>query len=113
MATLLAADDIAAGLDDAAAMAEARAELGYVDFLRARYDRAEVWLSQARDLGAGDPAVAAKATTYLGSVESDRADYVSALLHLAEGRRLAGLAGDGRRAAYAAGDARPRPPAPG
>ncbi len=102
MAALLAADDIAAGLDDAAAMAEARAELGYVDFLRARYDRAEVWLSQARDLGAGDPAVAAKATTYLGSVESDRADYVSALLHLAEGKRLAGLSGDGRRAAYAA-----------
>ena len=83
-------------------MAEARAELGYVDFLRARYERAEVWLSQARDLGADDPAVAAKATTYLGSVESDRADYVSALLHLAEARRLAGLAGDGRRAAYAA-----------
>ena len=94
-------------------MAEARAELGYVDFLRARYERAEVWLSQARDLGAGDPAVAAKATTYLGSVESDRADYVSALLHLAEGQ-AAGRAGRRRAAGRLRRcDARPRPPAPG
>ena len=32
---------------DRASVAQARAELGYVDFLRARYDRAELWLTDA------------------------------------------------------------------
>ena len=36
-------------------MAEARAELGYVDFLRGRYDRAGVWLSQAIAFADGAP----------------------------------------------------------
>ena len=55
---------------------EARAELGYVDFLRARYDRAELWLTDAlRAAPTRLRAVTAKATTYLGCVESDRGDY--------------------------------------
>src|SRR5689334_15642306 len=45
LATLHEADEIALahGLRDE--VAQARAELGYMDFLRGRYDRAEVWLA--------------------------------------------------------------------
>ena len=39
MAALQAADDIALATGDRTAVAEARAELGYVDFLRGRYER--------------------------------------------------------------------------
>lgn len=100
MATLLAADDIAVVAGDRGAVAQARAELGYVDFLRARYDRAEVWLSEALT-HADSPGTAAKATTYLGTVHSDRAAYGPALLLLERGAAMARSAGDLRRAAYA------------
>jgi hypothetical protein len=81
-------------------VAEARAELGYVDFLRARYDRSEVWLSDALRLAGGDAAIRAKATTYLGSVASDQADYPRATALLAEAGRLSREAGDPRREAF-------------
>lgn len=64
---------LAGGLREA--VAQARAELGYVDFLRGRYDRAEVWLTDALELGGDVLPVRAKAMTYLGAVASDRADY--------------------------------------
>ena len=41
------ADEIALASDLFDAVAQARAELGYVDFLRGRYDRAELWLTDA------------------------------------------------------------------
>ena len=69
------ADDIALADGDRASVAEARAELGYVDFLRGRYDRARVWLDQSLEYADGAPLVTAKATTYLGSVESDQGHY--------------------------------------
>ena len=47
IAALHAADRIAMEAGDRAAMAEVRIELGYVDFLRARYDRSEYWLVEA------------------------------------------------------------------
>ena len=47
LATLYEADEIALASDLPDAVAPARAELGYVDFLRARYDRAELWLTDA------------------------------------------------------------------
>ena len=56
-----------------------RAEVGYVDFLRARYDRAERSLSQVLAEDATSPSVRAKAMTYLGSVASDRAEYPRAI----------------------------------
>jgi DNA-binding SARP family transcriptional activator len=101
MAELLAANDIALARGDHAAVAEARAELGYVDFLRARYDRAEVWLSEALEFGRHSALVQAKATTYLGSVESDRANYGKALSLLEDGARMSRKVGDIRREAYA------------
>jgi DNA-binding SARP family transcriptional activator len=101
MAALQGADDIALAHGDRASVAEARSELGYVDFLRGRYDRALVWLSQALEYADGAEAITAKATTYIGSVESDRARYPEALAHLEESARLASSVGDLRRGAYA------------
>jgi DNA-binding SARP family transcriptional activator len=100
LATLHEADRIALSHDDADAVARARAELGYVDFLRARYDRAELWLTDALTWADGMPSVTAKATTYLGSVESDRANYPRAVTLLEEATRQSRLAGDPRREAY-------------
>ncbi len=87
------------GLDDA--IAEARAELGYVDYLRARYDRAEVWLTEALAFVNGAPGVTAKATTYLGCVESDRANYEHASRLLGDAVELSRLAGTTRMGAFA------------
>ncbi len=101
MAALQGADDIALAHGDRAAVAEARSELGYVDFLRGRYDRALVWLSQSLEYADGAEAITAKATTYIGSVESDQARYPEALAHLEESARLATSIGDLRRGAYA------------
>jgi DNA-binding SARP family transcriptional activator len=99
-ATLHEADRIALAHDDRAAVAEARAELGYVDYLRGRYDRAEHWLRDALAHANGSVSVTAKATTYLGSVESDRANYPQALDLLERGVDLSRAAGEPRREAY-------------
>ncbi|MGX6600727.1 BTAD domain-containing putative transcriptional regulator [Micromonosporaceae bacterium Da 78-11] len=101
LATLYEADRIALdhGLSDA--VAQARAELGYVDFLRARYDRAELWLTDALAYAGDDLPVLAKATTYLGSVHSDRGDQPRAAALLHEAVRLSRAAADPRREAYA------------
>jgi len=101
IASLYAADEIASAEGQLSSLAAIRAELGYVDFLRARYDRAEHWLTDALTLAGGDVGVAAKASTYLGSVESDRADYAAARALLGDGIRLAREADDLRREAYA------------
>ena len=101
IAHLHEADGLAVESGDRVAAAQARAELGYVDFLRARYDRSELWLTEALDLADGSPEVTARATTYLGSVHSDRANYPRAIALLDEARALARDCGDARREAYA------------
>ena len=100
MATLQTADDIALARADRGAVAAARAEHGYVDMLRARYDRAEVWLTQALQFADGSPLVAATATAYLGVVRSDQAHYREARELLERGSVMARTAGDLRRAAF-------------
>jgi DNA-binding SARP family transcriptional activator len=100
LATLQEADRIALADDDLDAAARARAELGYVDFLRARYDRAELWLTDALRMASGAPSVLANATTYLGSVESDRADYGLAVALLEQATALSRAAGEPRREAF-------------
>ena len=88
VATLVEAERIAVASGDTEAASRARAELGYVDFLRARYDRAERWLEQS--LGGSDsPSTRAKAMTYLGSVARDQADYARAIPLLVSAARLA------------------------
>lgn len=100
LATLHEVDRIASQHGEQAAVARARAELGYVDFLRGRYDRGERWLTEAVALAAGEPTVTAKATTYLGALESDRADYPAARAHLQQAISLSRRIGDVRRQAY-------------
>ncbi len=101
LSALYAADEIATADGLRRSQAEIRAELGYVDFLRARYDRAELWLTDALECADDALWLKAKATTYLGCVESDRANYPRALTHLHEAIRLAREAGDLRREAFA------------
>jgi DNA-binding SARP family transcriptional activator len=100
LAYLHEADRLACEDGDQVGSAQARAELGYVDFLRARYDRAELWLTESLALADGLPSVRAKASTYLGSVHSDLGDYPRALALLQEALGLSHQAGDPRRAAY-------------
>ena len=93
-------NDIAQAHDLPDVAAQARAELGYVDFLRARYDRAELWLTDALML-AGSTSMTAKATTYLGSVDSDRADYPQAIVRLVQAVTLSVEAKEPRRQSFA------------
>jgi DNA-binding SARP family transcriptional activator len=101
LAHLHEADRLAVDDTDPISSSLARAELGYVDFLRGRYDRAELWLTDAIDLADGSPAVLAKATTYLGSLHSDRGNYQQAGALLDEAGRLSREDADPRREAYA------------
>jgi DNA-binding SARP family transcriptional activator len=96
---LTEAEEIARGTGDTESAARAGAELGYVDFLRARYDRAGRRLEAAL-AGSESPATIAKATTYLGAVASDVADYPRASTLLREAVRLSRTARAARREAY-------------
>lgn len=99
-AVLTEAERIALAEGDQEAVARARAELGYVDFLRGRYDRAERWLAQVLDNGSESPSTLAKAKTYLGSVASDRADYPRARTLLEQATDLSRYALEPRREAF-------------
>lgn len=101
LGALYEADDIARAHDLPDVAAQARTELGYVDFLRARYDRAELWLTDALALAGGSTSIMAKATAYLGSVDSDRADYPAAIVRLEQAITLSIAADEPRRQAYA------------
>lgn len=89
----------AAGDDDLAA--RVLIELGYVDFLRARYDSAKQFLASAQELSDGRPELMAKASTYLGAVCSDRAEYRESFQLLEQGVESAQAARDRRVYAYA------------
>lgn len=100
LATLFEADEIALSNDMGDAVAQARAELGYVDFLRGRYDRAEYWLTDALKYAERSSSVKAKVMTYLGAVESDRSNYRRAAVLLERAVKLSGEAGQPRRQAF-------------
>ena len=100
VSTLVEAERIALAHGDREAAASARAELGYVDFLRARYDRAERRFGQVLQQGSGAPSTLAKAMTYLGSVASDRAEYSRATSLLEQATRLSRTALEPRREAF-------------
>jgi DNA-binding SARP family transcriptional activator len=101
LGVLFEADGIAMAHDLPDLAAQARAELGYVDFLRARYDRAEVWLTDSQALAPGSTSIRAKATAYLGSVDSDRADYPRAIARLNQAVTSAVEVNEPRRQAFA------------
>ena len=103
VSTLVEAERIAVAHGDAEAAASARAELGYVDFLRARYDRAQRWFGQVLDEDSRSPATLTKAMTYLGCVASDLADYPRATSLLEQAVRLSRSADRPRREAFGLG----------
>ena len=63
----------------AGVVAEASRELGYVEFLRGRYDRVEVWLDRAEAAAGSDASERARILTVRGSSMSDIGRYGSAL----------------------------------
>jgi DNA-binding SARP family transcriptional activator len=100
LATLNEAERIAVANGDREAITRVRAEVGYVDFLRARYDRAERSLTQVLAEEATSLPVRAKALTYLGSVASDRAEYPRALDLLREAVHTSQEVEEPRRQAF-------------
>src|SRR5262245_27299749 len=79
---------VAADPDLASSAAVASRELGYVEFLRGRYERAERWLERAAALAADDAAEQGRIASILGAVLTDTAHYERAIEELREALRL-------------------------
>jgi tetratricopeptide (TPR) repeat protein len=69
--------------------AQAHRELGYVEMLRARYDRAHRWIGEALSLANGDTGELAWAYAIRGSAFSDMGRHSDGLRDLREALRLA------------------------
>ena len=89
LATLHEADEIALAHGLLNDVAQARAELGYVDFLRGRYDRAGLWLTDALEYASGSPSVQAYALSMLGRISLFRGALDAAAGHLDASIKLA------------------------
>ena len=94
------AAELAERHEEPRALAQARSELGYVDFLRGRYGRARHWLTMAVGSADEDSRIVSKAYGYLGAVENDQANYSRARELLAESVELARRVEDRRRESY-------------
>lgn len=93
---------LAVGLSAAPAVAAAACrELGYVEFLRGRYERTALWVGRALPLAAGDRGEQARLATLRGAALSDGAHYPEALAALLEAEALADAVGDLKQLAYA------------
>lgn len=90
---------LAVGEDAALPCASACRELGYVEFLRGRYERALTWLKRAAQLAGDDAAEQARIATVHGSILSDMAHYAQATSTLG-GAGMMGGARDARQVAY-------------
>lgn len=83
------------------APAQAHRELGYVDLLRGRYDRAQHWLLQAASLAVDDQEERAWAHAFQGIALTDIGRHAEAIRELREALRLAGEANAGPVEAWA------------
>ena len=93
---------LAIGQDAAAPFAGAACrEIGYVEFLRGRYERALVWLRRAAPLAGDDRAEQARIAIVHGAALSDTAHYAAAITMLRDAEALAGSVGDLKQVAYA------------
>ncbi len=93
---------LAVGRDSSPSLAAAACrELGYVEFLRGRYERALVWLREAASLAGDDRAELARIAIVHGSTLSDTAHYQAASAMLREAEALADSIGDVRQVTYA------------
>jgi DNA-binding SARP family transcriptional activator len=81
--------------------ATAHRELGYVEFLRGRYARAEHWLVRAVDLAAPGGEERAWALAVLGASRTDTGDHAAARRFLAEASEAALAAGAPRAEGWA------------
>jgi DNA-binding SARP family transcriptional activator len=86
--------------DLASSAAAASRELGYVELLRGRYDRAQRWLERADDLAGDDGAERGRIACSLGVVLTDTAHYERAIEELSRSVRLSAEAGDGTQMAF-------------
>jgi DNA-binding SARP family transcriptional activator len=96
-------EEAAAALHEALAIGTAPAaarELGYVELLRGRYDRARRWLEHAAELAHDDVAEHGRIASSLGVVLTDTAHYERAIEELNRSLRLSAEAGDGARMAF-------------
>jgi DNA-binding SARP family transcriptional activator len=84
-----------------AASAQAHRELGYVEMLRGRYDRAQRWLRRAVSLAADDPTERAWAHAIQGVALTDVGRHADASRELREALRLAEAADAGAVQAWA------------
>jgi DNA-binding SARP family transcriptional activator len=84
----------------AASAAAASRELGYVELLRGRYDRAQRWLEHAGDLAGDDGAERGRIACSLGVVLTDTAHYERAIEELSRSLRLSHDAGDATQMAF-------------
>ncbi|HYH90149.1 MAG TPA: BTAD domain-containing putative transcriptional regulator [Solirubrobacteraceae bacterium] len=91
---------VAAGPELASSGAAASRELGYVEFLRGRYDRAQRWLVRAADLASEDGAERGRIACMLGAVLTDTAHYARAIDELNVALRLSSDASDGTQVAF-------------
>jgi DNA-binding SARP family transcriptional activator len=80
--------------------AAASRELGYVEFLQGRYERAQGWLTRGKALAGENAAERGRIGSVLGSVLSDTAHYAAAVEQLHEAQGLSARAGDWRQASY-------------
>jgi DNA-binding SARP family transcriptional activator len=93
---LLQAIEIAQRIQDDTPAAQAHRELGYVELLRGRYDRAQRWLHAAVLLAGGDAAERAWAHAVQGVALTDVGRHTDALHELDEAVRLARAANAGQ-----------------
>lgn len=89
---------LAVGAGSAAAAASR--ELGYVELLRGRYDRAQRWLARADDLAGDDDAERGRIACSLGVLLTDTAHYARAFETLNRALRLSADAGDSAQTAF-------------
>lgn len=92
---------LAVGQDAASPYAAAACrELGYVEFLRGRYERALGWLRRAAPLAAGDEAELARIASLSGSILTDTAHYREAMAALGGAGMLTSSGKNPRQLAY-------------
>jgi len=97
---LHAALAVAGEIDHRESISEACRELGYIELLRARYDRADAWLRRALD-EAPDEGLRAAALGVLGVVRSDQGQTSRAIELLTESAATAGAFQKPRLTAWA------------
>ena len=90
---LLEAIEVAERIGDPESAAPAHRDLGYVELLRGRYDRAQRWLTHAAELAGDEPTERAWALAVQGVALTDVGHHGDALASFDEAIRLASCAG--------------------